>query len=127
MYHLIDYNCEMLDSETGSTKLLLAAYLIVLALWLYRNVVHYPNTMTVLHRLLTIPPVLKVMLMATNYMMFYLCPWKNANLRIYIILIRILINLVLESMLIGIFFLISMGFKIAKSNVSIRNFVIMLT
>lgn len=70
VYHLIDYNCELLDSETGSTKLLLAAYLIVLALWLYRNVVHYPNTMTVLHRLLTIPPVLKVMLMATNYIMF---------------------------------------------------------
>lgn len=83
--------------------------------------------MTVLHRLMSVPPTVKFFLMVVNYLMFFTCPWKNANLKIYIILFKILLNLIFESMLIGTLFLISIGFKIARSNVSMRNFVIMLS
>lgn len=51
-------------------------YFVVLTLWLYRNWYHYPRTTTVLHKVLTIPPSLKLMLMICNYSMFNLCPWK---------------------------------------------------
>ena len=59
--------------------------------------------------------------------MFFTCPWNNPTIKIYIILIKILLNLVFESMLIGSLFLIAMGFKIARNNVSLKDFVIMLS
>lgn len=127
IHHLIDFRCGMLDTQIEVSKILMVCYMIVLALWFYRNIVHYPNTMTVLHRLLTVPPVVKVLLMLSNYLMFLFCPWKNANIKIYLILIKILLNLVFESILIGTFFLIAMGFKIARSNISMKNFIIMLS
>lgn len=101
-------------------------YTVVLILWVYRNVYHYPRTMTVLHRLLTVPLALKLTLMVSNYCMFYLCPWYSGNLRMYIILAKILLNLIFETILVGVFFLVSFGFKIAKNNISVRNFVTML-
>ena len=63
IHHLIDFRCGMLDNQIEVSKVLMVGYMIVLALWFYRNIVHYPNTMTVLHRLLTVPPVTKVFLM----------------------------------------------------------------
>lgn len=127
VHHLIDYRCEMLDTETFVSKLLLLLYAIIISLWFYRNVVHYPSTMTSLHRLLSIPPVAKLVLMAVNYLLYTACPWRYLNLKIYLILFKILLNLVFESVLVGTFLLIAMGYKIAKSNVSIRNFVVMMT
>ena len=127
IHHLIDYNCKMLDSEMKMTLIFLLCYCIILSLWFYRNLVHYPNTMTVMHRLLSVPPCVKFFLMVLNYLMFFTCPWKMPNLKIYIILLKILLNLVFESMLLGSLFLISMGFKIARTNISMQNFVVMLS
>jgi hypothetical protein len=127
VHHKIDYNCNILGLETIATKILLVLYLLVLSLWFYRNVFHYPNTMTVLHRLMSIPPVAKLVLIFANYLMYTFCPWKNVSIKNYIILVKVLLTLIFESMLIGTFFLIAMGYKIAKSNISLRNFGIMIT
>jgi hypothetical protein len=126
IHHLIDFRCELLATQINVSKFLLAGYMIVLALWFYRNA-HYPNTMTVLHRILSVPPVVKLFLMAGNYMTFYFCPWENANIKIYLILLKILLNLIFESILIASLFLIATGFKIARSNISMNNFIVMLS
>ena len=102
------------------------AYIIALMLWIYRNLYHYPRTMTVLHRLLTIPPLVKLTLMMTNYSMLYLCPWYNGNVKMYIILAKILLNLIFETILIGSFFLVAYGFKIARNSITMKSFTIML-
>lgn len=112
--HTIDYQCKMLNSESHITEVLCLLYCGISVLWIYRNKYHYPNTMTVLHRLLSVPPVVKFILMVANFYMFYLCPWKNIDLKIYVILVKILLNLIYESITVGIFFLIAMGYKIAK-------------
>lgn len=127
VHHKIDYHCDMLGLEMLATKILLVLYLLVLSLWFYRNIVHYPNTMTVLHRLMSIPPVAKFILIFANYLMYSFCPWKNVSIKNYIILVKVLLTLVFESVLIGTFFLIAMGYKIARSNISLRNFGIMIT
>lgn len=44
----------------------------------------------------------------------------------YLILAKILLNLVFESILVGAFFLIAFGYMIATSNISVKNFIIML-
>ena len=116
----------MLSTESSYTKFICLLYFIVFLLWVYRNKYHYPNTMTVLHRMLTVPPFVKFLLVFTNYYFFYLCPWKSISVKAYVILIKVLLNLIFESILVGVFFLIAMGYKIAKSNVTNKEFGIML-
>lgn len=126
VYHQINFKCEMLKDESSVTGIIWMIYIITLILWVYRNTYHYPRTMTVLHKLLTVPLVLKLILMMTNYGMLYLWPWYSGNLKMYIILAKILLNLIFETILIGAFFLIAFGFKIARNNISVRSFITML-
>ena len=126
VYHQINFKCEMLKDESSVTGIIWMIYIITLILWVYRNTYHYPRTMTVLHKLLTVPLILKLILMMTNYGMLYLWPWYSGNLKMYIILAKILLNLIFETILIGAFFLIAFGFKIARNNISVRSFITML-
>lgn len=89
--------------------------------------IHHPNTNTFLHRIMSGPPIIKLFLMVTSYLVFFTCPWNNANVKIYIILVKILLNLIFESVLVGSLFLISIGFKIARSDISMFNFAVMLS
>ena len=126
IYHKIEYKCEMLKNEETTTSILFLLYLFSLLLWIYRNTYHYPQTVTILHRLLTIPPSLKLLLMISNYMIYWLCPWDTPGVKMYLILAKILLNLISESIFVGILFSIIFGYRLVRSTLPVKYFVVML-
>ena len=126
IYHKIEYKWELLHNEGIWTLVLLLTYLFSLILWTYRNTFHYPHTVTIVQRMMTIPPSFKFVLMFGNYLLFSLCPWENPNIKMYLILCKILLNLISESLLVGFLFSITFGFKIVRRDLSVKYFVTLL-
>lgn len=101
-------------------------YLFSLIMWTYRNTFHYPHTVSVVQRMMAVPPSMKFVLMFGNYLLFSMCPWENPNIKMYVILFKILLNLISESLLVGFLFSIIFGFKIVRNDLPVRYFVTLL-
>lgn len=125
--HEVSYDWSKVNIIKRTGIIFGAIYLSLTTVWVCWNMFKHPSETTVLHKIMAVPPILKLIECLMYYLLSADCPWTNYPYFSYLILNRMLVCLVSESVLIGMCFLISFGYKIARSNITRRNISVLMS
>jgi hypothetical protein len=114
----VTYRCFLLNSLMETCKFFSLLYLMLLIWWLYHHFMKRSTTRTMLHKILISLPILRLLYTIMNYFFFKICPWENFMTDTYIKLMRIILNLLYQSLLVGTMVLAAQGFKIARRDIT---------